>query len=142
MHVPRTWRDRSALAFESPRRQLATDPRRPNNTREYTNNVHVSFEDRASHLESPGDYLTIIADQLTKKGVVSREVRRFDLPDSDVSRMGVERRVNTAGGWVRQLSVVSFYEDVVVVATAATLEPCPEATLNELHDLLASVRLD
>ncbi|MEM6532585.1 MAG: hypothetical protein AAF654_08170 [Myxococcota bacterium] len=142
MNVPRTWRDTSELAFESPPQKLMADPRRPEAGKDYKNNVHVTFEDRASHLTSPADYLDVIANTLKQQGMVTVEIRRFELGDSPTPRLGVERRVNTRDGWVRQVGAVSLYPDVAVVATASTIEPSDEETLRELHELVGSIRLD
>jgi len=142
LRLPRDWQDRSELAFESPTQRLAADPRRPGSAKEYSNNMHVTFEDRAPHLSTPSDYIDLIEEQLKKQGVIFREIRRFEVASADAPRLGVERRINTSGGWVRQLSVVAFYDDLTVVATGSTIEPTEEATLNELRELLGSVRLD
>lgn len=142
MELPRSWRDRSELAFESPVQKLAADPRRPGAVKEYNNNVHVTFEERAPNLGSPGDYLDLIAEKLRQQGVMFVEVQRFELSDDTVPRTGIERRVSTQGGWVRQFSAVSLYPDIAVVATASTIEPSQADTLKELRRVISSVRFD
>jgi len=142
MEIPAGWADRSSLVFVSPPKDEPTVPLAAKKAGQYYNNVNINFEPKPDDVNTTTDYLASVNKSLREAGMEFQDIETTPLTMGGNPGHCVERRLKLGDVWVRQITAVAFFGELMVIATASTAESMHKTEIAQLRKLVETVRFE